>query len=263
MASELRHLFYQGVEINSVVYHFALIGVKGDAEFHVEAGEFLRSYSNVGTTNNLKCCPDCEADDNFGDVSDNPVGASVPWDVSDPPPLANVPYSDQYPASLYKRDMFHVIKHGVGREATASILLLLSYLTYFDFPGDSRNLPDRLQRGFKMFKLWCEVEAKTSSMKNFTKANLHFAKKSSFPYMGGKGSDTTWVLMWLDFFLHCCLRDMKGDHKTLLTAMLQLCQGTLNYLGIMHSHDLWLPRSCAQFMVKQGLSSFKGILLLC
>ena len=191
------------------------------------------------------------------------VGASVPWDVSDPPPLANVPYSDQYPASLYKRDMFHVIKHGVGREATASILLLLSYLTYFDFPGDSRNLPDRLQRGFKMFKLWCEVEAKTSSMKNFTKANLHFAKKSSFPYMGGKGSDTTWVLMWLDFFLHCCLRDMKGDHKTLLTAMLQLCQGTLNYLGIMHSHDLWLPRSCAQFMVKQGLSSFKGILLLC
>lgn len=77
MASELRHLFYQGVEINSVVYHFALIGVKGDAEFHVEAGEFLRSYSNVGTTNNLKCCPDCEADDNFGDVSDNPVWLST------------------------------------------------------------------------------------------------------------------------------------------------------------------------------------------
>ena len=120
------------------------------------------------------------------------VGASVPWNPDEPPPLISVPYSDQNPASLYKRDMFHVVKHGVGREATASLLLLLSYLLYFDFPGETKNLPDRLSRGFSMFKLWCETHKKTPSLKNFTKANLHFDKQRSFPYMGGKVQIAPW-----------------------------------------------------------------------
>ena len=77
MASNLRTLFYDGIEMGSSRYYFALIGVKGDAEFHVEAGEFLRSYMTVGTANNLKMCPECEADDNFGDCSDNPVWLST------------------------------------------------------------------------------------------------------------------------------------------------------------------------------------------
>ena len=186
------------------------------------------------------------------------VGASVPWDPDEPPPLICVPYSDENPASLYKRDMFHVVKHGVGREAAASLLLLLSYLLCFDFPGETKNLPDRLSRGFCMFKLWCETHQKSPSLKNFTKANLHFDKQRSFPYMGGKGSDCTLVLMWLEFFIRCCLLDMKGDHKVLLTAMLQLCQGLLNFLGIMHGHDMWLPRSCAEFMMKQGLQALRA-----
>ena len=48
--------------------------------------------------------------------------------------------------------MFHIIKHGVGREACASIVLMLSYCGYFDSEGDLRNLPDRLTRAFKNFK---------------------------------------------------------------------------------------------------------------
>ncbi|CAL1170886.1 unnamed protein product [Cladocopium goreaui] len=72
LGSQLKSLFLDGVEVNSTTYHFALIGVKGDAEFHVEAGEFCRSYMTVGTANNLQMCHECEADDNFGDVSDNP-----------------------------------------------------------------------------------------------------------------------------------------------------------------------------------------------
>lgn len=190
--------------------------------------------------------------------SSSEVGLSVPWDPSDPPPLCRVPYSDQCPAGLYKRDMFHVIKHGVGREAAASILLLLAYLTYFDFPNETKNLPDRLSRGFQLFKLWCEAERKSTTLKNFTKANLHFTKATAFPFLGGKGYDATLALMWLEFFLRCCLLDLKGDHKALLTCMLQLCQGTLNFIGIMHSHDMWLPRSCADFMMKCGLQSLRA-----
>lgn len=73
MAKDLQSLFWDGVVVDSTTDHFALIGVKGDCEFHVETGEFLRSFMTVGTTNNLYMCPECEADDNFGDVSDNPA----------------------------------------------------------------------------------------------------------------------------------------------------------------------------------------------
>ena len=73
MAQNLCSLFWDGVEVNSQRYHVALVGVKGDAEFHVEAAELLRSFYTVGTVNNLLMCPECHADDNFSDVSDRPV----------------------------------------------------------------------------------------------------------------------------------------------------------------------------------------------
>lgn len=150
------------------------------------------------------------------------VGASVPWDPESPPPLAIVPFSNQYQAFLYKRDMFHTIKHGVGRESCASILLMLAYLTYFDNVGDTKNLPDRLARGYKLFRLWCETEKKSPSLKNFTRANLHFGKATAFPFLGGKGSDVTLVLMFLQFYLQMCLVNPKGDHLRLFKAMQQL-----------------------------------------
>ena len=73
IATNLESLFWDGIDVNGTKYYFALIGVKGDAEFHVDAGQFLRSYFTVGTANNLYMCPECEADDNFGDVSNNPI----------------------------------------------------------------------------------------------------------------------------------------------------------------------------------------------
>ena len=302
MARNLHALFWEGLQVKGVRYYFAVIGVKGDAEFHVDAGEFLRSYMTVGHKNNLYMCSECEADDNFGDVSDNPVwlatvpwfdrvpcfyfyrtqyicckllgldlkrhrlclwscevGSSVPWDASAPPPLCLIPFSgDEFPAFLYKRDMFHIIKHGVGREACASILLMLGYHGYFDDVDDAQNVPDRLTRAFKTFKLWCEVERKSTSLKNFTRANLHYAKATSFPYLGGKGHDVTLVLMFLDFFLRLCLLSPKNGDRTLLSAMSQLVEGTLNYLGVMHSHELWLPNGCTGFMYKQGLKALRA-----
>ena len=73
IATNLESLFWDGIDVNGTKYYFALIGVKGDAEFHVDAGQFSRSYFTVGTANNLYMCPECEADDNFGDVSNNPI----------------------------------------------------------------------------------------------------------------------------------------------------------------------------------------------
>ena len=73
MALGFLSLFRDGVVVGNETFHFALIGVKGDAEWHVEAGNFLRSYLTVGHVNNKLMCGECLADDNFGDVSDYPA----------------------------------------------------------------------------------------------------------------------------------------------------------------------------------------------
>ena len=121
------------------------------------------------------------------------VGTSVPWDPACPPPLNQIPFCDSFPANMYKRDTFHVVKHGIGREMVASTLVLLSNMGYFDFDNDTKNLPDRLHRGYMMFKLWCGSENKSPSLKNFTKANLHVTG-SPFPYLGGKDQILHWHL---------------------------------------------------------------------
>lgn len=74
ISAEFQHLFYHGIfvpEINRSI-HFAVIGVKGDAEFHVDAGRFERSYQTVGHVNSKCMCPWCDANDDFADVSDTP-----------------------------------------------------------------------------------------------------------------------------------------------------------------------------------------------
>ena len=73
MARGFAALYTSGIEVDGELFYFCLTGVKGDAEFHVDAGEFVRSYYNVGHVNNWEMCSECMANDNFGDVSDNPA----------------------------------------------------------------------------------------------------------------------------------------------------------------------------------------------
>ena len=129
---------------------------------------------------------------------------------------------------------------------------------YFDSEQDTKNIVDRLHRGYMLFKLWCLANSKTPSLKNFTKANLHMTG-SPFPYLGGKGSDTTLVLMFLQFFIPMCQREMKHpDHRDILGAVMQLTESLLNFISLQYSHDLWLPTKCAEFMYLEGLVALRA-----
>lgn len=73
IASNFSSLFEHGLELHGQKFHFAMIGCKGDAEFHVSAAAMTRSYQNVGEKNDLAMCPYCDAvTSNFSDVSDSP-----------------------------------------------------------------------------------------------------------------------------------------------------------------------------------------------
>ena len=74
-----------------------------------------------------------------------------------------------------------------------------------------------------------------------------------------KGADVTLVLTWLSFFLSGFFENpLHQDHLQLLSAMQQATQGFLDYIGVMHSHGLWLPRCCAKVLLRAGFRLLRG-----
>ena len=267
-ASELTGLFKDGIlhEASGTRFHFAFIGVKGDAEFHWEAGEFNRSYHNTGLKRELMICHQCEAGApnlSFTDCRDTPqwaatIGTSEPWDVL--PPLNHVPYATSNPASLYLFDPFHVLKYGVFRDCIASVVVRLCGMTYFDYEhSDLIGIEWRLERAYAMYQLWAAASGKNPTLKKFTKANFNFEKYNKFAWVNCKGSESTLLLMWLSWQLQMILASPKEEwHVHPLQAMKQMVEAALTFIGVMHSHGLWLPRSCSQLLVDSGLSFLRG-----
>ena len=271
-ASELQGLFDSGIQVKpGVNLKIIFLGAKGDGEWHFEAGNFNRSYHNSSTKNDLAMCHYCDAGKpglSFSDGADEPawaptMGQTDPWETV--PPLNFAPYATCFGASMYKFDPFHVLKYGVFRDAAGSVIVRLALMSYFDLdPSDSEAIDARLERAFNLFSLWCLAERKFPALKHFTKANLHFESYKKFPWLNCKGSHVVLVLMWLSFQLRCILLEplRKPGDGTCLQAMLQMIEGGLNYVGIMHSHGIWLPRFCASVQLKSGLRFYRGYLYM-
>ena len=270
-ARELEQLYSTGLQVSGGrVFKFAFLGIKGDAEFHWEAGNFNRSYHRSGTKNELEICPLCEAGSpgvSYTDAAEAPswrstMGISDPWDQ--PPPLSGAPFASSFAAFMYKFDPFHVLKFGVFRDAVASTIVRIALMRYFDYEADaSMAIESRLQRAFSMFKLWCLANGKNPGLKQFSKANLNFEKYKSYAWVNAKGSDVTLLMMWLEFLLPTLVRDAKspGDVKP-LQAMYQMIHGGLTYVGLLHSHGVWVPGSCARLQYDAGMKFCRGYLFL-
>ena len=266
ITKDLQFLFKEGVTVNGTTFRACLIGSKGDFEEHYEAGNFVRYHGNVGTRNSNRMCPFCHAGDSahpFEDVGSNAawlqtVFETPPWETE--PALAQAPFTDAKPASLFKVDMFHTLKYGFCRDLVGSLLLYLARLTYFDGDeNESKAVDERLSRAFSWFSMWQLAFSKNSTLKRFSKSNLHCKKANQFPWIGGKGADTVLTMMWLDWFLAMCMRDPREpSHQELLAAMQETVKGGLSFIGVMHSHDLFLPPSCAAFFHRSGLRLLRG-----
>ena len=202
-------LFHQGLSHGGQVFRVGIIGVKGDYEFHVETGEFQRSYQNIGTVNQRGFCSECCAGEPGTPMMDlNPTPTWVgslysfdPWSVI--PPLSRIPFAHSKLPSLYRRDPFHTLKYGFLRDLNAGIIIYLAQLKYYDDPDDpaeSHALDKRLERAYASFKLFCIAEGKTSSLRKFSRGNFHRAKATTHPFMGGKGADSIICLQYLQFF---------------------------------------------------------------
>ena len=273
VAAELNELLEHGLTHGATgsALRFVFLGAKGDAEWHFEAGGFNRSYHNSSTKTENMICHLCEAGRpglNFVDCADEPkwastMAASEPWNQL--PPLNYAIYSHEFPASLYKLDPFHVTKFGVFRDCVGSTLVRLCRMRYFDFEeGESTSVDARLERAFNIYKLWALAEGKCITLKRFSKANMNFEKLRSFAWVNAKGSEVTLLMMWLQWYLeHVLQKPLKNqDDKVPLHAMQQTVQGGLTYIGIMHSHGIFIPAACARFQVDAGMAFIRGYAFL-
>ncbi|CAE7586500.1 unnamed protein product [Symbiodinium natans] len=269
LKSDLSGLFNQGVECEGHVYRAALIGVKGDFEYHLEVTNYSRSYTHEGPTNPQAFCPECMAGSDESlpgiDLRDPPAWLSSlytsdPWSVV--PPLSEIPFSESKKATLYRRDAFHTLKHGFLRDLCASCIIWLAHLRFFDSPGDSWSLATRLERAHSSFHLYCLACKKSPSLRKFTKANFHRHKANMFPFLSGKGADTLIVLEWLRWFIKLLLREPRNSSNEILMAMLQTAEAALNYTGVASSHNILIHKSCAKYLLRCGFKLLKGYAFL-
>ena len=270
ITKSFKKLFTEGILVENKRYYCALVGIKGDLDFHKKCMDLQRCYANVGTRNDKELCHLCGAGSSaipFEDFSESPLWVQSqfkerPWSTEDPPFLSEIPFDSTAPEKVLQLDVFHVHKLGVARDVVGGVLILLLRLGFFDCPGDSRNIDERFKRAHSHFALWCLATSSTPGLRSFTKAFFNMKSLVSAPWASSKGSDAKLLLKWLRHVLRINLEaPVVEGHKALLKKMLQVVDASLKLL-LFHSHGLWVERACAQAMYVHMLTALRGYTVL-
>lgn len=261
ISQDLGELCRRGLTIsfagNTHHFNFAVLGIKGDQEWHAKSGLLTRSYMNVGHRNSIPCCSDCLAGGPGLPFEDATTGAAwrgtintvAPW--SSTPPFAPIPFCDWdsgEASCFFKRDIFHIFRLGIGRNSFGSALVYLAGEGYFDSEGDTRNLDDRLARAWSSFMLWCNGNGESpQGIRSFSRQKLHIPVAGSFPYVGCKASDTIILLRWMLFF--CRLQMDSGTQCAMVRNIAAGCENGVAMQGV-YRHGIWLNDSCRGKLMK-------------
>lgn len=252
IADDLTSLYNEGIQVQGQRYYCATLGVKGDLKFHHQIGNLSRSYYNTGTRQDIPMCSLCMAGHpavTFEDVTDDAVWLSTmytqkPWLHA--PALATIPFEPGCEEGIFRLDLFHVWKCGLGRDLTGSTLILMCQLGYLDFePGDACNLPARLNRAHSLFRLWAQASHRSPALHSFSKQLLNYKNEQSFAWFNVKGSDTTLLTHWLLFQMKTWSRT-ASRHPRFESAVVETLESAKTVFEVLHSHPLWMTRTCGQ-----------------
>ena len=232
-------------------FHFAVIGMKGDLEYHAKCGLLTRSYMNVGQVNQIPCCSECLAGGAGYPFEDFKTTASwrgtvnqlPPW--VEPPPFKTLPFEDWTTGEasrFFKRDPFHIFRLGIGRNFLGSSVVLLCLDGFFDEGATTYGLDQRLSRAWSHFALWCETnKVSPAGIRSFSKQKLHIPTAGSFAWVACKASDTILLLRWMKFFTR--LQLVSHPTCTTLMAIAGGCEAGLDFQCI-YRHGIWLTTPC-------------------
>ena len=213
ISKDLAAVCAEGILCEGNCYKFAVLGMKGDMEYHAKTGLLTRSYKNVGHRSEIYLCHECQAGGPMVPFEDFSTGAQwkttlyvdAPWHT--PPPFEHLGYEDWVSgkaASFFKRDPLHIFRLGIARNFIASSILLMCFEGFFDSgddEGDGKSVEKRLVRAWAHFTLWADTHRLSCcGVRSFSRDKMHYMNNTSFPWIGCKGSDTIVLLKWLDWF---------------------------------------------------------------
>ena len=256
IADDLRNLHEYGISVGNTTWYVSTLGVKGDLKFHHQMGNLTRSYYNAGVKENHPMCSLCLAGSdsyNFDDVSDSARWQQTeflerPWREEDAPALAAIiPFEPSKPEKIFRLDLFHCWKCGIGRDLTGSSVILLARLGYWDYgDGEECNLPARLERAHSNFALWCRARSKSPALHSFSKSLLNYKNERSFAWFNVKGSDNTLLTSWLLFTVKLSKQTNGPRYPELEEPLIEILSSSEVVFQVLHSHELWLTRTCGQ-----------------
>lgn len=272
IAREMRSLFYEGVKGPAGrIYTGALVGLKGDLDWHDKVGQFIRSWRHLGKKNQLFCCHQCLGGDAklpWEDVGEYPCWEPTtfgvrPWMEGPqvpPPPLTQIPFDKDASEMMFRTDPFHTGKLGPMRDVAGSTVFWLLEPGYFGTVGD---VAVKLQRAHQMFQMYCGAQATAPALRSFTKALFQYKSRQTFPWSNTKGSDTTLLLQWLQAQVEGCVQDPISADDVPTAVLIQRTIGALlRFYDSMYKHGLFLPRSCAIAMYLDGCRFISGYCIL-
>ena len=261
ICSELRQLFWEGVEAYGQYWHFSLLGLKGDLAWIAKIGELQRCFHKLSYRQDTQMCHECGAGSStmpFEDLSERPswessIFESRPWGTNEPGFL-QVPFDIRTPERILRRDIFHNSKVGTYRDYAASAILLLCHLQIFHEPpgpGVSNNIKSLLRKAHGHFRLFLAAVGKKAALHSFNKENMNAKTKKKFPWSNTKGSDTMLLVEWLSVAIGG-FRLAHPQHEEVLKMLQETAEAAFLWMNGMYKHGMWVPRLCAQTLYKHG-----------
>lgn len=257
----LGQLFNEGFCFNGETWKVAVLGLTGDAPFLREAGNHIRSFSNVGksaTATRLKgvywlCTAGKSGGPPFEDVRvtadwtkhcgpHNPL----PWDTPGPL-LAHLPVNEDDVASFYKPDMFHVMHAGVLKDFSASALIYIckSVCKQRNIQLSMAKINEQLQEFLQ------DNKGERLNFKRFTLDLLGYVSSRSFPFgHWNKNMDTATVCKFVQYL--CEKNPAKVGEDSILESILDVCSAVGHFMHIVFSAAFFLTESEGWQMIQSG-----------
>ena len=260
ISKSCENLFHKGItDMEGNRWYGIFIGLKGDSPALAKAGRLNATFMHLGR--NRRMCHFCDAGlDGIPWEDTTPSAAwklttfnTRPWTI--PSELLRIPFCRNAPEKMYRNDAFHVIKYGIGRHYTASIIVCLCD---FDiWPGQSGSVEAKFERAYRDFRECCKRDLKACPhLKAFTREMLHYGTKNDFPFGGWKGADTMLLLRWMVRLIRygayngvprpqVPLATTHPGKRELLEAMLDGACSLVLFFQIINKAGLWLSQEQA------------------
>ena len=261
ISTELRALFYEGIEIRGQIWHVSVVGLKGDLAWFQKIGELDRCYTRLSTSINAPCCHECMAGSThapFEDLSSNPAWASTiftvrPWITEPSTGILKVPYDRLQPEKVLKRDLFHCTKIGVYQDFIAGAVLLILELGYFQDSTASNSREKQLERAHGHFRLFCAGAGKSPALMSFTTNLFNVPTRKHYGWCKCKGSDAMILMQWIRVLTTSCMnRILDESHRKTLKGLHEAASSGVAWVNAMYRHGLWWARPCAEAINAHG-----------